>query len=171
MKNYARIENNKVFEIIQSEEMPVFHPSLVWHECPENTCAGWIYDGGIFSPPAVDLAVLKAQKNDEINHARADANSTSFVHAGHTISCDQLSRGDIDGQANHIALFGEFTPDFPGLWKTEDNEYIPMPNVEAFKAMYQSMTIAGTANFNRSQALKEELADAETAEEISQIVW
>lgn len=118
-----------------------------------------------------DLQPLKASKNDEINAWRALANLTTFPHLGKLVACDQVSRSDIDAVANHIALFGTFTPDFPAAWKATDNTYLPMGEIEQFKAMYQSMAAQGTANFNHAQALKLQLALAGTADEIASIEW
>lgn len=118
-----------------------------------------------------DLQALKAAKDVEINAWRAAANLTMFPHAGKDVACDQLSRSDIDGVANHIALFGTYPLDFPGAWKATDKTYIPMPEVEQFKAMYRDMTAQGTANFAHAQELKLQLALADTPEEVAAIVW
>lgn len=120
---------------------------------------------------AAALTVAKAEKNLAINAARAIANQTSFTHLGKTIQCDPLSRSDIDAVANHVALLGTFPPGFPGAWKAVDNSYLVLPNVDAFKAMYVSMTSQGTANFQKSQELKSELALAEKLEDVNNIHW
>lgn len=125
----------------------------------------------ITSRRSPDLQPLKTAKNDEINTWRALANLTTFPHLSKQVACDQVSRSDIDAVANHIALFGTFTPDFPGAWKATDNTYLPMVEIEQFKAMYQSMAAQGTANFNHAQALKLQLALADTADEIVSIEW
>lgn len=78
---------------------------------------------------APDLATLKAIKNTEINTWRAAANLSTFPHAGKHIACDELSRSDIDGVANHIGLFGEFPAGFPGAWKATDNTVIDRKSV------------------------------------------
>ena len=120
---------------------------------------------------ASGLAQQKAAKNDQINAWRAAANLSTFPHSGKHIACDELSRSDIDGVANNIALFGEFPDGFPGGWKATDNSVIPLPNVDAFRAMYASMTAQGTENFNHSQTLKVQLAAASTPEEVAAIQW
>lgn len=53
MKNFARIENNKVVELLSAESLPEFHPSLVWEECGEGVEVGWSFDDGTFTAPAV----------------------------------------------------------------------------------------------------------------------
>lgn len=119
----------------------------------------------------VDVATVRAEKNAQINAWRAAANLATFPHAGKQIACDELSRSDIDGVANNIALFGEFPAGFPGAWKATDNTMIPLPDVDAFRAMYASMTAQGAANFNRAQELKAQLAAASTPEAIAAITW
>jgi hypothetical protein len=122
-------------------------------------------------PPAPDIEALRASRNAAINSWRAAANLSTFPHAGKQIACDELSRSDIDGVANHIALFGQFPAGFPGGWKATDNTMIPLSNVDAFRSMYASMTAQGTENFNHSQELKAQLAAASTPDEIAAIQW
>lgn len=117
------------------------------------------------------LGAIKVEKNQQINAWRAAANLSTFPHAGKHIACDALSRSDIDGVANNIALFGVFPDGFPGGWKATDNTMIPLADVNAFRAMYASMTAQGTENFNHAQALKAQLAAASTLEEVSAIQW
>lgn len=121
--------------------------------------------------PAPDLAELRAEKNAQINEWRGAANLSTFPHAGKLVACDELSRSDIDGVANNIALFGEFPAGFPGGWKATDNTMIPLPDVDAFRALYASMTAQGTENFNHAQILKVQLAAASTPDEIAAITW
>jgi hypothetical protein len=87
------------------------------------------------------------------------------------IACDALSRSDIDAVAGSISLNGAFPAGFPGAWKAIDNTYIVLANVDAFKAMYASMTNQGTINFGQSQALKTALAAATTVQEVNAIAW
>jgi len=119
----------------------------------------------------ISFDLLRATKNLEINAARAAANLSTFPHAGWRFACDALSRSDIDGVANHVALFGAFPKGFLGGWKAVDNTMMPMPDVDAFRAMYASMTAQGAENFMRSQSLKAQLENASTPEEIAAITW
>jgi hypothetical protein len=142
--------------------------ALSWVQYRANTAR----DGVELVPPAApDLAALKAAKNEEINAWRAAANLSTFPHADKLIACDSLSRSDLDGVANAIALSGSFPTGFPGGWKATDNTMIPLADLDAFRALYASMTAQGTANFNHAQALKTQLASASTPEEVAAIVW
>ena len=137
-----------------------------------NYCANAVRDGvEPRSMVGTDLTALKARKNDEIDRWRADANASTFPHGGKLIACDALSRSDIDGVANHIALFGTFPVGFPGGWKATDKTMLPLADADAFRAMYASMAAQGSSNFARSQELKEQLATAVTREEIEAIQW
>lgn len=49
MTKFARIENGNVVETLQAEELPEFHPSLQWVECPHEASVGWNYSNGTFS--------------------------------------------------------------------------------------------------------------------------
>lgn len=118
-----------------------------------------------------ELAQAKAAKNLQINEWRASANQTYFTHQTKQIACDALSRSDIDAVAGSISLTGAFPVGFPGAWKATDNSYIMLPDTDAFKAMYASMTLQGTVNFGRSQNLKTLLAAATTVGQIKAIVW
>lgn len=120
---------------------------------------------------AEQFAALKAAKNVQINEWRAQANQTSFTHLGKTIACDALSRSDIDAVAGSISLTGAFPAGFPGAWKAMDNSYIMLPDTDAFKAMYSSMTLQGTVNFGHSQTLKADLSAATTVEQVNAVTW
>jgi hypothetical protein len=129
-------------------------------------------DGLEMLPPArIDLDALRIAKNAEINASRASANLSTFPYAGKLFSCDTVSRSDIDGVANHIGLFGTFPDGFPGAWRAVDNSMYPLPDVDAFRALFAGMAAQGTANFNYSQRLKAQLEVAATPEEIAAIVW
>lgn len=122
-------------------------------------------------PPAPTFDELKSAKNTEINLARAAANTSTFDHGGKTFSCDQLSRGDIDGVNGEVALTGALPQGFPGAWKAVDNTFLPIADVAAWTAFYRAMVAQGAANFMHAQQLKTQLAAAATAEEVAAIVW
>lgn len=118
-----------------------------------------------------DLDFARALKNSELNVAREQANQSFFVFNGKRIECDKLSRSDIDAIASYIGMNGTLPPTFPMMWKTMDNEIIPMQDVDTFSAMYSAMVAQGTTNFMRAQQLKQQLAVAATFEEIEEVQW
>lgn len=118
-----------------------------------------------------NLASEKIAKNTQINQWRAAENQSTFIHLGKTIACDALSRSDIDAVAGAIALNNAFPSGFPSAWKSIDNTYLPLPDIAAFKSMYNSMTLQGSINFGHSQTLKTALAAATTIDQVNSIVW
>ena len=117
------------------------------------------------------LQDLKAQKNSQINAARLAANQASFSHAGKAVACDPLSRSDIDATKGYVSLNGVLPADWPGGWKALDNSYLPIADVDAWKAFYASMFAQGNANFAHAQTLKGQLDSASTTEQIQAITW
>lgn len=117
------------------------------------------------------LAQAKVEKNDEINRARAAANSSTFSYGGKTISVDALSRSDIDGANGIISLTGALPGGWPGAWKAVDNTYVLIPDIATWTAFYAAMVTQGTANFAYSQQLKATLAAATTIAEVDAITW
>lgn len=123
------------------------------------------------SHPPRSLDELKAEKNKEINRARAAANTGSFSHEGKEFAVDVLSRSDIDGVNGYVAIFGVLPSAFPGAWKAIDNSYFPIADVHGWKAFYAAMVVQGGANFARAQELKRSLQAAKNAAAVAAIVW
>lgn len=121
--------------------------------------------------PEKSLDELKADKNEQINAARMAANLSTFPFMGKRIQCDELSRGDIDAIQGKVARTGELPGNFPGAWKTLDNDYVAIPDAATWDAFYDAMIDQGTANFQKAQALKAQLAGAQTLEEVAAIAW
>lgn len=165
----AIVESDVIVNIVEAQD-----GFAVGIECPPGASIGWVRVDGVWGPapaPEVPLADLKAKKNAEINAARLAANFSTFTHAGKQISCDQLSRSDIDGTNGFVALYGALPPGWPGGWKAVDNTYVSIADAATWKAFYSSMFAAGNANFAKSQALKTQLDAATTAEEVAAIAW
>lgn len=115
------------------------------------------------------LADLKAAKNDAINRARAAANSSFFMFQGKRIAADALSRSDIDAAHGAILMLQTLPPGWPGGWKSMENEIVPIPDVATWAQFYGTMVATGTANFNHAQALKTQLAAAQTPEAVADV--
>jgi len=83
MKTYARIENQRVAEIVSLDVKPeeLYHPSLIWVEVtgmPEQPDVNYRYSDGVFTAPVTDTenAVLIASSRlaaemDEANRTIA----------------------------------------------------------------------------------------------------
>lgn len=61
MKNFARIENGIVIERLDAKELPPFHPSLYWVECPAECKEGWLFDEGEFTLQPLPLPSVASQ--------------------------------------------------------------------------------------------------------------
>lgn len=120
---------------------------------------------------SAELESLKTAKRNLINTWRLQANRGSFTHMGKQFACDELSRSDIDGVTSQVTLTGSLPVNWPGAWKAIDNTYLPIANVDDWKAFVGAMVQEGTANFIKSQTLKSQLEAATTKEEIESIVW
>lgn len=117
---------------------------------------------------------LKAEKNDAIDRARAIANGTTFTFQGRAIAVDALSKADIMG-AHGDWLTGQAPAGWPGGWKSKDKGpageplYVAIPDLATWLEFYRAMVAQGTANFNHSQALKAQLAAAQTPAEVAAV--
>ncbi|MCU7372864.1 DUF4376 domain-containing protein [Paucibacter sp. O1-1] len=146
-------------------------PLAHWPEAPHPAAElVWVNNALSWLDPR-SLEQMKADKNDEINAARLAANRGGFMFAGKLISTDELSRSDIDGTNGTVTLTGDFPAGWPGVWKTEDNSYVPIPDIETWKLFYAAMSAQGAANFATSQALKAQLALAESPEQVEAVAW
>ena len=116
------------------------------------------------------LEKLKLEKNQFINDMRLAASYSSFVFASKEISCDELSRSDIESTNSQIIKHGALPTGWPGGWKAQDNTYVPITSVNEWNQFYDAMYETGMANFLKSQNLKLQLSTA-TLENIDSIVW
>ena len=163
---YAIIENAVCTNIVEADE--AFARQQGWIPAG-NAAIGDLWDGEKFTKPLPDLDALRTAKNDEINAERERRTFATFEHAGKAISCDTLSRSDIDGINGYVALYGAFPDIWPGEWKCADNTYLAIGTVGEWKAFYGAMVSAGSALYSHAQELKAQLAQATTAEEIAEI--
>lgn len=115
------------------------------------------------------LEAAKADKKRAINQASEAANQSFFVYQGKQIAVDPASRSYIDGANGAFLLLGGPPDGWPGGWKAEDNTYVPIATLDEWRAFYAAMVAAGTANFNRTQALKTLLSQAATLEEVEAV--
>lgn len=65
MKKYALLYMGKAVQLFETDGdiKTMFHPDMIWIECPSEVEEGWLYDGTQFVPagvPVVSLDELKA---------------------------------------------------------------------------------------------------------------
>lgn len=170
---FAYVQNGVVVDVARVDPFGIFAKDYAskFLPAPDDVQNGWLYDGSTFTAPIVSIANLKTAKNNEINLARATANTSTFQYSGKTFACDQLSRSDIDGINGYVAIYAALPAGWPGVWKAVDNTYVLIPDVATWKLFYSAMVAAGNANFAHAQALKAQLAAATTAVEIAAVQW
>lgn len=117
------------------------------------------------------LEEYKELKSQEINLGRAKANGSFFTYLGKNISCDALSRSDIDAVSSELSLTDSFPAGWPGGWKCMDNTYVPITDKATWIAFLQAMTTQGTTNFLHAQTKKAEIESATTIAEVEAVVW
>lgn len=129
--------------------------------------------GGIVVDAADELSSIKARKRAEINAWWLVANNGYFEFGGKRIAYTESDRVDIQGINNVVALTGAMptNPDWPAAWKAIDNEWVPLPDIEAWIAFNVAIAERGTAHFKHAQELKAQLDLATTAAEIESITW
>lgn len=115
------------------------------------------------------LGDLQALKREAINQAWDAADTDHFVYAGHRISADAQSIARIQGTNGAVLLAQGIPPGWPGGWKTKDNGWVPILDVQTWASFYGAMLTQGTVNFMRAQALKAQVAAAKTPEEVAAI--
>lgn len=143
---------------------------FVWNAPTETSVAKWIDDAPVWVETAT-LEEIKAKKNSEINAARLAANRSYFTFAGKDIACDELSRSDIDAINGIIAVTNAMPPNWVGGWKAIDNTYVVIPDVITWINFYAAMVQKGSSNFAHAQALKAQLANANSVTQVNNIQW
>lgn len=122
--------------------------------------AAWNYPAPQPSVEEIEAAVLPAlrqQQIDAVTQERVRRNNSFFVFRGKRIAVDRTSKDDIAG-AHGDWLTGTPTENWPGGWKTMDNEYVPIPDQATWMEFYRAMTSRGTANFMHAQMLKAQIS-------------
>lgn len=164
-------------EFVFTHPDPVINPDHQFIELsePERVDDKWIVRKHIreLSVNEVDAIVTakRHEANERINKGRREANDTYFLYNNHRIACDKLSKEDILGSGIEVANRGGLPPNWPGMWKTMDNQYVPLQTHEQWKEFFAAMYAQGNTNFKHSEFLKHTLAQARTISEIDAINW
>lgn len=175
---YAEVdENGFIVQFVEQDTMPDwgengFFPAsefVAWVGGPTQRLA---WNAG--SPAWIELAnlaELRARKNAEINAAHELANRTSFTFAGKEIQANEHSMVQIQMTDAGIRRRGGLRSDWQGAWKTLNNGYVAIPDVATWNAFMDAIETTGSTNFSKAQALKLEVALAQTADDIALIEW
>lgn len=127
MKKYARIENDTVVELCQTDGniTEMFHPDFMWVDVTEvsGIKEGWVKSGANFTPPpTTPLSEIKERAWSVIKAERDHRTQTGGYKVGEKwFHSDQFSRGQQLG----LVLLGANIP--AGLqWKTMDGSFVTM---------------------------------------------
>lgn len=146
MKNFARIENGKVVERLDADELPPFHPSLHWEQCGADVLEGWDFDGANFTPPTKPpVSEVIARQWNEIK-AERDRRKAGGVKVGvKWFHSDDGSRVQQMG----LVMMGAGIP--ANLqWKTMDGSFITMTQTLASQ-VFQAVAASDQAVFTAAE--------------------
>lgn len=175
--------DGEVFGFVDSDRMPDLPPGQIAHvivarvpcfpRMAAPTTKLYVINGELQKVGPDEVPALRAEKNAEINAWKLEANNTYFDFQGKQIAYRESDRVEIQAINNVVLLTGEMPtdPDWPAAWKTVDNTWLPLPDVETWKAFNLAIAARGTAHFKRAQELKSDLATATTPAEIDAIRW
>lgn len=117
------------------------------------------------------LQDTKQEYLHKVNFWRQEANFGNFTFRGKEISCDALSRSDIDGANGYISLSQAFPITWLGKWKAVDNSYVDITTLEDWKDFYRTMIDNGTNNFIKSQLLKGYIMSCTNISQLKEVSW
>lgn len=144
-----------------------------WSGRPSDTSVMRWNSGAPRWEETATLEELRAIRNQAINAWKLEANNTYFEFAGEQIAYRDSDRIEIQAVHNWVTLTGTMPtwPDWPAAWKAISNRWVPLPDVDTWKAFTLAIAERGTAHFKRAQQLKAAVAAAETPAEIEAITW
>ncbi|WPN56920.1 DUF4376 domain-containing protein [Pseudomonas sp. P9_31] len=113
MKSYAHIYNGQVIELFETDGdiTQMFHPSLVWIECPSQVQQGWLFDGEAFVAPVVS-PVSHAELKVMIAEERYRREGTGIAVDGLAIETTRDSQALIAGTGLSAILDPEYRCNF-----------------------------------------------------------
>jgi hypothetical protein len=117
------------------------------------------------------LEEVRQAKFQEIDSSRLAANQATFSVGGKSFKVDPLSRSDIDGVSDYVALFDELPPNWPGGWRATDGTIYPIGTVAEWRDFVAAMVVQGVAHFLYSESLKAAANAADTNSAIEAISW
>ncbi len=140
-----------------------------------NTLGKWVQSFEVLPMSAEEtaafIAKVRRDKEIEINMSRTAANNSFFLFQGKRIACDEVSMKDISITNMFVLRDGKLPASFPGIWKSKDNEYIPILDTATWNSFFDAVFLQGSRNFMHSETLKHRIAKAPTLPEIRIINW
>lgn len=128
---------------------------------------GQTEDGKWYLSKYIPMEKLKAQKREEINQARDNAEQGGFEYMGKIFDSDQVSCLRISTAAQAMALAPE---ESAIVWTCQDNTTISL-NKTQLAGMVSALAMHSNTCHQKATALKAEIDKAKTAEELEKITW
>lgn len=164
-----QLDGTLIINILEVESLDVI-PNLVL-AISGGKIGNHIVGGVIVPPTGAEITAAKIARKEHIYNRKVAANKTNFSHAGKMVLRGDPEKDDLDSTALYIALNNVFHPSFPNQWKATDGTWINIPNIPAFKALYNSMVDQGMTNYAKSETLGAQIDAATTIEAINAIDW
>jgi len=117
-----------------------------------------------------DLVVYRNEKWEEIKAARDAARNAGFLFNGKTVQSDAASSDNVAGAALAATIAKALGVPYSVEWTMADNSVMPL-NGDQVIAMFMTGAEFVKTIYARGVTLREQLAQAETEEEIQAIAW
>jgi hypothetical protein len=121
-----------------------------------------LVDGALVWIDQRTLTQARAAKIAAIDASRLAANQAVFTIGLQAFRVDPLSRSDIDGVSDYVALFDALPPNWPGGWKDTEGAIYPITTVAEWSTFVEAMVVQGVENFLHAEVLKAAVLAAES---------
>lgn len=106
---YAYTQDNTVAQVLRVPPTNIYAPEFAaqFVECPDEVEVGWLWDGGVFSAPALDPLIERQAAAWERIKAERDRRKFAGVKVGTDwFHCDTDSRGQWERMVNRVNTQG-----------------------------------------------------------------
>jgi hypothetical protein len=114
------------------------------------------------------LDEVRSEKLAELDRAYDSAIQQPIVYMGHTFQADTDSQDTLTKTLTTLNAVGNVPPGF--AWWTADNIAVPMTLAE-LNGLAMAMLNRGWAAFQNKQAKKEAVRNAQTVDDVNNVVW
>lgn len=154
------------------DEIPHEHKSCFRQVDDEVFSNWWQYKIQSNNIVSVERSIddVRLEKIEQVNSWRKSANSGAFTWRGKQFYADEETVKSLFSVAIVVSLSGQLPVDWPGFWKADDNEHVPILTVSDMQEFCQAMQKKGQDNFFQSEMLKQQIMSAATVVELEKII-
>ncbi len=183
--------NGKIITVYNSEINTEFlyeYEKLIVVDNFDNSRLNYVEDGRIVSvdipkyPCIFDyetknwnqdflISNMKKMKSKELFDTYLKKKNSFFIYKDKKIATDENSLTTIDSINGFILMSGTLPENWIGGWKTLDNTYLEISDVEDWKLFYSAKTTFLNNCFIKFQELKSRLSSVTSIEEADALVW